>query len=521
MWVSSTEEESYHQGTASMSTAAALDGDDAPFTPARPGQALTVAEPARDTSVHAVTSVLVVGGGPAGFAAALAARRAGASEVLLVERYNHLGGLSTGGLVIWIDRMTDWTGRLIIDGIGQEVLERLPDSAVAGAPRELWGSTESEPVAYWRERQGAFRDTVTWSPMIDPEWLKYLSAEMLIEAGVKLLLHSWVAEPLRDDGGRRLRGVTFESKEGRRAILADVVIDATGDLDLCARAGLEFEADAKAGGGGIAHCLNTGWLWAGVDFARWLAFKRDEPQAHRELMAQAGGDLGFVERPVVSWRNEMALFLGPRLTGYSGVDVSDLTRVEIESRRRMVAHLDYFRRHAPGFEHAWLMLSAPQIGVRHTRRLVGRHKLTIEDWRAGTVFDDEIGVSPSPSQKFANVSVPYRALVARDLDNLLAPGRHMSCDAQSQAFMREIPQCWLTGQAAGAAAALAATTNCAVADVDIVALRAELRRQGAYLQAGADADAGADGGEDDSSAAIAGGPPRGPKVSITADTPAF
>ena len=138
-----------------------------------------------------------MGGGPAGFAAALAARRAGASEVLLVERYNHLGGLSTGGLVIWIDRMTDWTGRLIIDGIGQEVLERLPDSAVAGAPRELWGSTESEPVAYWRERQGAFRDTVTWSPMIDPEWLKYLSAEMLIEAGVKLLLHSWVAEPLR------------------------------------------------------------------------------------------------------------------------------------------------------------------------------------------------------------------------------------------------------------------------------------------------------------------------------------
>jgi hypothetical protein len=500
--VRSTEEESYHQGMASMPTNAALEDS---FTPAPPAQPLTVTEPARETPVHGVTGVLVVGGGPAGFAAALAARRAGASDVLLVERYNHLGGLSTGGLVIWIDRMTDWSGRLVIDGIGAEILDRLPTGAVAGAPQELWGSTEAEPVAYWRERQGAFRDTVTRSPMIDPERLKYLSQEMLIEAGVKFLLHSWVAEPLLD--GRMVRGVACESKEGRRAILADVVIDATGDLDLCARAGLEFEADAKTGGGGIAHCLNTGWLWAGVDFARWLAFKRDDPQAHRQLMQDAGEELAYVERPVVSWRNETALFLGPRLTGYSGVDVTDLTRVEVESRRRMVAHLDYFRRHAPGFEHAWLMLSAPQIGVRHTRRLLGHHKLTIDDWRAGTVFEDEVGVSPSPSQKFANVSVPYRALVARDLDNLLAPGRHMSCDPQTQAFMREIPQCWLTGQAAGVAAALAVSERVPAADVNPEALQAELRRQGGYLQ--------------DSTSAVAGGPPRGPKVSITADTPAL
>jgi len=500
-----SEEEAYHQGTASMSTAGGLEADDA-FTPAPPPERLTVTEPSREIPVHAVTDVLVVGGGPAGCAAALAARRAGA-EVVLVERYNHLGGLSTGGLVIWIDRMTDWTGRPVIAGIGQELLDRLPEDAVAGAPRAMWGSTEDESVAYWRERQGAFRDTVTWSPMIDPEWLKYLSAELLIEAGVKLLLHSWAASPVLD--GRSVRGVTFESKQGRRAILASVIIDATGDLDLCAGAGLEFEADAKTGGGGIAHCLNTGWLWAGVDFARWLRFKRDDPSAHRQLMQDAGSELGFVERPVVGWSGDVALFLGPRLTGYSGVDVSDLTRVEVESRRRMVAHLDHFRRHAPGFERAWLMLSAPQIGVRHTRRLVGRHKLTSDDWRAGTVFEDEIGVSPSPSQKFANVSVPYRALVARDLDNLLAPGRHMACDPQTQAFMREIPQCWLTGQAAGVAGALASASQVPVADVDLSALQSELRRQGAYLQLA------------DSTGAIAGGPPRGPNVSITADTPAL
>jgi hypothetical protein len=302
---------------------------------------------------------------------------------------------------------------------------------------------------------------------------------------VKFLLHSWAVASVVDD--RTVRAVIFESKEGRRAVVAKSIVDATGDLDVCAAAGAAFEADAKAGGGGIQHCVNTGWLWAGVDFARWLAFKRDDPQAHRQLMAEAGEALGFVERPVVGWSNDVALFLGPRLSGYSGVSVSDLTRVEVESRRRMVAHLAHFRRHAPGFEHAWLMLSAPQIGVRHTRRAVGLHKLTIDDWRAGIRHPDEIGVSPSPSQKFESVSVSYRSLVPSDLDNVLVGGRHIACDAQSQAFMREIPQCWMTGQAAGVGAAMIARDGVSAAEVDVGALRTELRQQGAYLHDAEDA----------------------------------
>jgi FAD-dependent oxidoreductase family protein len=468
-------DEQYHVGAELMAANGALDSQ---VTPPPPPEPLTVHEPARDVPVHATCDVLVVGGGPAGCAAAIAAARLGA-EVILVERYNHLGGLSTGGLVIWIDRMTDWSGRQVIAGFGQELLDRLPADAVAGAPREQWGSSDPDAVAHWRERQGAFRDVVTWSPMIDPEWLKYISAELLLGAGVRFLLHSWVVAPVTE--GRTVRGVIFESKEGRRAVLAKSIVDASGDLDVCAGVGAAFEADAKAGGGGIQHCVNTGWLWAGVEFDRWLAFKRNDPQAHRQLMAEAGEALGFVERPVVGWSGDVALFLGPRLSGYSGVSVNDLTRVEIESRRRMVAHLDYFRRHAPGFERAWLMLSAPQIGVRHTRRAAGLHRLAIDDWRAGIRHPDEIGVSPSPSQKFDSVSVSYRSLVPSDLDNVLVGGRHISCDAQSQAFMREIPQCWMTGQAAGVGAAMVARDAIPAADVDIDALRAELRLQGAYL----------------------------------------
>jgi NADPH-dependent 2,4-dienoyl-CoA reductase/sulfur reductase-like enzyme len=148
-------DESYHGASDYSSAARAAGADLTQLTPPGASAGRSVYEPPRETPVHAVTEVLVVGGGPAGCAAALAARRLGA-DVVLVERYNHLGGLSTGGLVIWIDRMTDWSGRRVITGIGSELLERLPAEAIAGAPEELWGSTDERSAAHWRERQGRF-----------------------------------------------------------------------------------------------------------------------------------------------------------------------------------------------------------------------------------------------------------------------------------------------------------------------------------------------------------------------------
>jgi 2-polyprenyl-6-methoxyphenol hydroxylase-like FAD-dependent oxidoreductase len=472
----SGEDELYHGASEHWFTAG---GQREELTPGGPDGALTVSEPPRETRVIASTDVLVVGGGPAGCAAALAARRLGA-EVLLVERYNHLGGLSTGGLVVWIDRMSDWSGRQVITGFGSELLERLPPEAVAGAPPDLWGSGDERAVAHWRERQGAFRGVVTWSPMVDPEWLKVASAELLAGDGVRFLLHCWVVDVVRD--GPRVNGVIFESKQGRGAILARVIVDATGDLDVCRAAGTDYEADDDGTTGTVQHCLNTAWTWAGVDFAKWVEFKRGDPAGHRALMARARESLGYIERPVAGWRNDVVVFMGPRLSGYSGLDLADLTQVEFESRRRMLAHLDYFRRHAPGFEHAWILLSAPQIGVRHTGRAVGRRQMRAEDWKRGVQHPDEIGVSPSPSQKFDNVSVPYGALLPVGLDNVLVAGRHIATDPQTQSFMREIPQCWVTGQAAGAAAAMSASSGADPAALDMRRLRDELRRQGVYLQ---------------------------------------
>jgi hypothetical protein len=438
--------------------------------------AKTVFEPAREIPVFAETDVLVVGGGPAGTAAAIAAARIGA-DVLLVERYNHLGGLSTGGLVIWIDRMTDWSGRRVIRGLADEFMERLPKDAIQGPPPADWGNRDAATAAYWAQRTAAYHGIVTWSPTIDPEALKTLSMRMVQEAEVRLLLHAWCTAPIAKDGV--VHGAIFESKEGRHAVLAKVVVDTTGDADLIARSGAYCETDIDASD--IHHCMNTVFLFGGVDMERWLAFRRDEPEAFAAFMALGRDRIKFFEKPFVSWRNDVALFLGPRLAGYSAVDVEDLTTVELRSRELAVGHLEVYRAAAPGFSDAFLMLGAPQIGVRHSRRLAGLRKVTRQQWDTGHVWDDEIGVSTSLAPKFPNISVPYGALIPEWFDNILGAGRHVACDASSHTFLREIPQCWLTGQAAGVAAALAAATGTRPRDLAVSAIQRELLRQGAYL----------------------------------------
>ena len=435
-------------------------------------------EAGRTLPVYRRCDVLVVGGGPSGTAAAAAAAREGA-DVVLLERYNHLGGLSTGGLVIWIDRMTDWSGELVIRGFAEELFDRLPAEAIAGPAPADWGSRDAGKAAHWAQRTAAYHGVVTWSPTIDPERLKLLSQQIVLERKVKLVYHSWACVPVVEEG--RVRGVVFESKEGRMAIMARVVVDATGDGDLFARAGAAFEDDIEEGD--IHHCMNTAWLFGGVEMGRWIAFRTGQAEAHAAFLARGRAELTLFERPFVSWRDDIALFMGPRQSGYSGLDVDDLTAVEIRSHRAMDAHLAFYRRHAPGFENAFLMLSAPQIGVRHTRRLKGTAAVRRDDWPRGVAFSDEIGVSPAVSPKFPNISIPYGALVPVRLDGLLACGRHISCDRNSHGFMREIPQCWITGQAAGVAAALAVAAGVEPRDVDVAALQRALLAQGVYLRA--------------------------------------
>jgi FAD dependent oxidoreductase len=264
------------------------------------------------------------------------------------------------------------------------------------------------------------------------------------------------------------------------AIRAKVVIDATGDGDIFSRAGAACENDIEEND--VHHCMNTAWMFGGVDMNRWIEFKAGSAEAFSAFMAEGRKACGLFDRPFVSWRNEVALFMGPRQSGYSGLDVDDLSTVEVRSHQAMELMLDFYRQHAPGFSGAFLMLSAPQLGVRHSRRLKGVDAVLRSRWSDGVALPTEIGVSPAVSPKFPNISIPYGSLVPETLNGLLACGRHMSCDKNSHGFMREIPQCWITGQAAGAAAALAVRHSVQVRDVDIKELQQALLTQGVFLR---------------------------------------
>lgn len=435
----------------------------------------TVREAARDVPVIRECDVLVVGGGPAGSAAAASAAQAGA-DTILVERYGHLGGLSTGGLVVWIDRMTDWDGRQVIGGFANDLLDRVPADALIGPYDDIWGSRDPALVEYWQERANAFSGVVTWSPTVDPEILKIVSFELLLERGVKLLMHSWACAAIMD--GETIRGVIFESKSGRQAVLAKAVIDATGDGDVFASAGAEFDTDIIEKD--IHHALTLGFRWGGVDMERYMAFRKDQREEYNAVLDR-GRKVGITSRGHVMPRSDQILFMEPKLTGYSALDVEDLTEVEVVGRRRMLAMLDFFRQNMPGFDGAWILDTASQVGTRHSRRLIGRQILTRQDWTTGRRFEDEIAISPSPKTKYPTVSVPLGSLVPRSVDNLFAAGRNLSCDAFSHTFMREVPQCWSMGQGAGVAAAIAADRGDRPRDVDIDAVQAELRRQGVPL----------------------------------------
>jgi len=434
----------------------------------------TVREPARDIPVFGRCDVLVVGGGPAGTAAAACAARMGADTVL-VERYGCLGGMSTGGYVVYIERMTDWTGRQVIAGFADDLLDRMPKDAVVGAPDELWGSRDPALVEYWADRSCAHFGVITHSPTVDPEILKIASSDIVLERGVKLLLHSWAVAPVQE--GNEVRGVVFESKAGRQAVLAGVVIDATGDGDIFTMAGARSEGDIQ--GDDIHHTMNLAFLWGGLDMQRYFDFRREHPEEFREAAALTGLSAGA--GPHVMPHNDVAVFMGPRLSGYSATDIEDLTEVELESRRRMMTMLESYRRHMPGFEDAWVMGTAPQMGTRHSRRLVGVKRVTREEWTAGKIHEDEIGISPPPNPGSPNLSIPLGCLVPPDVDNLLAAGRNLSCDAATHTFLRLVPQCWEMGQAAGVAAAISISSGVRVRDVDANEVRRQLLKQGVVL----------------------------------------
>ena len=409
------------------------------------GQSIT--EPARTTPVFLRTDVLVCGGGPAGTAAALAAARQGVS-VTLLERYGCLGGLATGGLVIVLPCFIE-DGVQVIGGIGLELRDRLITNG-EGAYRRPHRSDGS-----------AF----------DPEAMKRLSVELCRDEGVDLLHHTWVAGALRE--GSRVTGVVFESKAGRMAALADVVIDATGDGDVFAAAGAAFEASTQQ--------IGLPFRLIHVDTDAWQSFRERQPKRHAEIIKRAHRDAGFTGpfqisplpmAPGVAWGNNGFL-------EGDALDIRTLSRVEGEARIGVAHVARVLRAEVPGFEDAILIDTASQLGVRRSRRLVGEYVLTGDDVSGPDKrFPDAVGRGNDFRRGGVVYEIPYRSLLPRGLDGLLVAGRCLSCTHEALEPLREIHVCWVMGQAAGAAAALAVRGGISPRGVAVPELQQVLRTAG-------------------------------------------
>ena len=421
------------------------------------GRQNSVREKARTTPVLDRVDVLVAGGGPAGIAAALSSAREGA-RTALVERYGYLGGMITGAHVVAIHGVGDGY-RPMARGITEEIRQRLG---------ELGGVSPMGPPSGAEETGDQQSSRKSGEYRVDAEVFKWQAAEMLLEEGVDLLLHTLACEPILDDGC--VTGVISESKSGRQAVLADVVVDATADADLAFRAGVDCD--------NATHEVTLGIRIEGIDREAVDAFAREHPDEYQAVTDEATRING--ENPPHSER---------LLKGIDVADARALTRAEIQLRREAFGSLMYLRRRLPGYEDARIAETLPQIGVRQSRRIHGEYSVSDTDLRESRRFDDGIarlGVyfpdwGPIYQRKGLAYDVPYRCMLPRDIDGLLVAGRCVSSDYVACNTLRLIVPCFATGQAAGVAAAMAVEIDCPPRSVPSGLLRTALRRQDVYL----------------------------------------
>lgn len=464
----------------------------------RPAHAETLTLPARRAALAARTDVLVIGGGPAGIGAAIAAAEAGA-RVVLVERYGFLGGNATAALVMPLMSFhtqrhrrekrggtsllpTDHgPGDPVIAGVLQRLLLRLVQSGGAIAPSIDTGYTVP----------------------FDPERFKACALELLDEAGVHFLFHAFASDALLEHG--RVAGAVLESKSGPLAVRAAVVVDCSGDADLAARAGAPHEIGRDEDG--LVQPMTLMARIADFDRHGFAAYVRENPAQWRgvhglwDLVKQAT-EAGELQLP----REDILFFATPhaheislnstRVTRVLGCDVWDLTRAELTARRQLVEIERFLRRRVPGFEKAYVVQSGVQVGVRETRRIAGDYRLTVDDILGARKFADVIarGTYPvdihSPTGKGTVLKhlppgeaydIPLRCLLPRGVDGVLVAGRAISGTHEAHSSYRVMPISMATGQGAGVCAAIAARRGLTPREVPLADVQAELRRQGANL----------------------------------------
>jgi glycine/D-amino acid oxidase-like deaminating enzyme len=427
--------------------------------------------------------VVVVGSGSAGSTAAIAAARTGA-RTLLLEKLPFLGGNSTAVLDTFYGFWTPGEQpRKIVSGVADDV--------VAGLRR--LGPVVERPNTY-----GAGTG-VTYLA----EHLKVAWERLVLDAGVTVLLHAFVQDVEVRDG--RVAALLVATKAGLRRVEARAVVDASGDADVCAFAGFGYE---QAGALAPAQTLTTTFRMGNVDSARRRTIGKDRLHALMAEAAESGeyrlprreGSDHITPTPGVT-ATVMTRVSHVRRDGDTVVNATDpdvLTAAEMEGRRQAVEYARFLTDRVPGYEQASLIALGTQIGLRETRRVYGDVRLERDDVLSARQFDDQVGLCGAPIEDHHGgagdgttweylpegtaVGIPFRALVVRDSVNTLVAGRCFSATHDAHASVRSMAQCMAMGQAAGTAAALAASRDGDVRAVDPEALRARLRKDGATLE---------------------------------------
>ena len=419
-----------------------------------------------------VFDVVVIGAGSAGACAAITAARRG-SRTLLVDRLAFMGGTSTAVLDTFYAFYTPGANpRRVVGGLAWEVVQRLTADGVAFERPNTYGAGTG--VTY------------------DAEALKVLWERLAEDAGVDLLLHAW-ATGVRVDGGR-LAAIRLWTKGGERWVEATAFVDASGDADVAAMAGVPHDAP---GDGGTVQSLSTLFKVANVDVRRAAAVPRAELWA-RMRDAAAGGDYRL-PRIEGSWHPTpypgVVLVHMTRVPNVDATDPEQLTRAEVEGRRQVQEYHRFLRDRVPGFERAAIVATSPAIGVRESRRVHGDHRLSREDVLGGRRFEDEIALCGAPIEdhhaggdtawqyvgETGVYGIPYRSLLPLGIEGLLVAGRCFSATHDAHASARSMATCMAMGQAAGTAAALAADQGIAPRAVSAAAIRTRLVDDGALL----------------------------------------
>ena len=435
----------------------------------------TIPDIRRDVAVAAEVDVLVCGGGPAGFCAAIAAGRMGA-EVLLVEQTNCLGGIATAGGHGHICLFTEWgTDVRVVGGVPYEMADRVVE---AGFGDFKGGGSEVD---------------------FQIDGMKLVLEQMAREAGVRLLYHTLFADALVEGG--RCAGAFIQNKSGRQAVLANRVIDATGDADVAASAGCRYEVGRP--GDGACQPATLMFTLGGVDWEKVRRWRTSYQMKDVWAAAQAAGDMEPFQSVIMGWwwtptRPDQVGQNFTHLVGTDATSAESITKATIEGRRQAFHMIPVFRKYVPGMENCYLVSTAALLGTRESRRIVADVVLSEQDIMGRRPWDDavcygsfyvDIHSCTGPGMdaetwyppKGFRYGIPYRVMLPQGMDNLLVAGRCIGATHKALGSTRVMPQCGALGQAAGAAAVLSIRANCAPRTLGAPALQDELRRQGAIF----------------------------------------